>query len=314
MANTSIIDDLKHQYYAGGFLSRIIMVNVLVYLVWILILIGFKVATGDPNNIAFFKFLKWFSLPSDLGRLIMQPWSIFTHFFMHDMHLPGGLFHLFFNMYGLYIFGKILTVYMRDKQFAPLYFMSALFGAFTYVLAYNIFNLDGDHSAFAVGASAAVMGVVLATTVYDPNYQLRLVFLGNVRILWIAAIYVLVDVFSLGGSTNLGGHIAHLGGAFFGAMFMLQWKRGNDWSIPINKFWDFISRPFQRRKSPRVAYINEEKLKRATSSLKKAKSNSGTSKSKQQRIDEILDKISEEGYENLSGEEKEFLFQISKEE
>lgn len=307
-ANNSIVDDIKQEFRFGDIVNKLIILNVAIYFITILVFIAFKFGTGDLDNSAFYKFFHWFSLPANPLQLLKQPWSLFSHMFLHS---PTSFFHLLFNMISLYIFGRILLIFLKKHQFLSIYFLGGLAGAFLYIILTSLVPMLGSNS-YAVGASAAIMSVVLAAATLSPDYSIRLIFLGNVKIKWIALAFICFDIMGLAGSNNLGGHIAHLGGALFGILFITQLRKGNDWSNRPTRFVENITSRFSRNKKPTVAYVNEEKLQNRSSS--KSKNAFSENVSTQQKIDAILDKISEKGYESLSKKEKEFLFEYSKDE
>jgi len=308
-ANNSIIDDIKQEFRFGDIVNKLIILNVGIYFITILVFIAFRFSSGDLDNSTFYKIFHWFSLPANPIQLLKQPWSLFSHMFLHS---PTSFFHLLFNMISLYIFGRILLIFLKTRQFLSIYFLGGIAGAFLFIILTSLIPMLGSNG-YAVGASAAIMSVVLAAATLSPDYSIRLIFLGNVKIKWIALAFICFDIMGLAGSSNLGGHIAHLGGAIFGILFITQLRKGNDWSIGPNRMVENIGSRLSRNKKPTVAYVNEEKLQKTNSSVK-AKSSFIDEDSTQQKIDAILDKISEKGYDSLSKKEKEFLFKYSKDE
>jgi len=171
-----------------------------------------------------------------------------------------------------------------------------------------------------LGASAAVMSIMLATVTLRPNFTLFLVFLGAVRIKYIAAFFLLIDLVSISNLENAGGHIAHIGGAFFGYFFIKQMQAGNDLSLGFNSMLDSLSSSFN--KEPKIVYKNEKFEANKQSKKRKTERRTAASSpnksyyasSQQDKIDTIIDKISETGYDSLTKEEKEFLFTIKRDE
>jgi len=210
-----------------------------------------------------------------------------------------------------------------NRKILPIFILGGIAGAVMCILMFNIFPVFKPYlSAPMLGASAGVMSVMLATATLRPNYSIMLVFLGAVQIKYIALFFVLLDFTNIA-VDNPGGHIAHLGGALFGYVFIKQLKNGNDLSIGFNKVWDAITGLFDPKNKPRVAYRNTK----ATSTNNAGSSSSGNyysykpqetprvfDSAKQEKIDTILDKIAHSGYDSLSNEEKEFLFNVSKED
>lgn len=228
----------------------------------------------------------YLSVPASVQNFLYQPWSLISYMFLHE-----EFFHILFNMLWLFWFGNIFVEYLGNKKFPFLYFASGISGALLFILFYNIFPVFSSSIAnsYALGASASVMGIVVATATLLPDYSLHLILLGPVRLKFIAVFYVLLDLISIG-NINSGGHIAHLGGALFGFIFIKQLRSGNDWQ---KRFTDL----FTSSKKMKVSHFNPEKNKK--------------DEFQQEQIDAILDKIAKSGYDSLSKKEKETLFKAS---
>lgn len=302
--STSLWDDFKMELNSGNIISRLIIINVVVFVLVNIINVFAFLLNEEKSAAGLFlsKILKWIMLPADFMQLLYRPWTLITHMFTHF-----DFFHLLFNMLWLYWFGKILSEFVGQKKILPLYIMGGLTGAVLLIVSYNIF--PGLQSAVpyvqALGASAGVLAIVVAAATLVPDYSVRLIFLGDVRIKFIAIFLILIDLVSIP-HANTGGHIAHLGGAVFGYLFVKQMQMGNDWSVPFNKLMEKITGLFSNFRKPKVVYKNPN----ATYS----KTASGRTKTRQEKVDDILDKISSSGYDSLTAEEKEFLFRVSKED
>ena len=243
--------------------------------------------------------LLYFEVPSDPIMLLRQPWSILTYAFLH-----AGFLHILFNMLWLYWFGRIFLNYFTGKQMFGLYLLGAISGALVFVLAYNVFPYFAGHSGYLIGASAAVMAIVFASAVYNPNFEIQLLFIGRVKLIYLAIATFLVDFLSIV-STNAGGHFAHIGGALFGILFALQYRKGRDLTGIINKPIDWIVCLFPKRDTKSKMKITHQKPNIDwTYNERKNKKNA--------EIDTILEKIKRSGYGNLSKEEKQKLFDAGK--
>ncbi len=306
---TNIVDDIKHQFRYGTNLTRLIIINIGVFVVAkLLILIGdFLLASGIGNNIVI-----QLMLPAEFSILLKRPWTIITNIFLHL-----SLWHILFNMLVLYWFGRIFEDLIGTSKIIPVFILGGLMGSACFLLAYNTFpSLKGvTHIAMLHGASAGVMAIVLATATIAPNYVINLLFVGPVKLMWIAAFYVAMDILLIP-EGNIGGRIAHLGGALMGYLYIIQLRQGRDWANSLLNLWDKTIAIFQKKPKQKVVFKQTEKEKKAHQNKKS--SNTQDSKkadtSRQHKIDEILDKISRSGYNSLSKEEKEFLFKISKED
>ncbi len=303
---TSIWDDLKKQFSYGNSITRIILFNIAVFVVMVLVLVF---AGGFRDTAVQYNIVKYFSIHSDWFFTVTHPWVIFTNMFLHV-----GFGHIFWNMLLLYWFGRIVGDLIGDHRILPLYILGGLFGAFVY-FAYA--NFTGDAQGIAYGASAAVMAIILAAGVIAPNYSVNLILIGEVKLKFIVAVLLLLDLIGVNGMVNTGGHAAHLGGAFFGYLFAIQLQNGNDWSLPVNNFTNklvslFKSISSDKKPGPRVAYKNPKAAAMKKAAKTKPHAKSDINPSHQEHLDTILDKIKKTGYDSLSEEEKEFLFNASK--
>jgi len=302
MHNNSIIDDLKWQFRHGNIISRLVLINIIVFLFFSICKIFFFFTESVP---LFKQIMNWLYLPANPLKLIQRPWTFFTYQFLHQ-----GFLHILFNMLWLYWLGRILVNYTSERRIWFIYLFGGIVGGLAYVLAYNTFPVFTSitKEPFLLGASASVMAIVLATATLLPEYEIRLFFLGFIKLKYLALAAVLLDIITIDGG-NPGGHIAHLGGAFFGWLFMSRFKKGKDLSSGYYQIIDWCKEKLSKNPKPKVAYINEEKINERYS-----KTNASIEKDRQAAIDAILDKIGEGGYDSLSAEEKEFLFRISKED
>jgi membrane associated rhomboid family serine protease len=245
--------------------------------------------------------LKWIMMPASLPTLAKQPWSIFTYFFLHE-----GLFHILSNLLFLYYFGLLIHQYLGSRKLTNLYILGGVFGAGFYVLMYNIapYFSGAVDTSFMLGASAGVFAVVVGAATLAPQTTFVLLLLGPVKIVYIAAFYVLLS-FANSIGENAGGEIAHLGGAMLGYGYIVALRRGWDLGIPIQKVGLFFENLGTRR-APKVSY-------RRTSSTKPTGTNPEKKETlTQEEVDKILDKIADKGYEGLTKEEKRKLFEYSK--
>ncbi len=190
-------------------------------------------------------------------------------------------------------------MYFNQKRLLSVYLVGGLAGAALYILAFNIFpafqgNLD---ESIALGASASVMAIVIAISVYKPDYSINLLFLGPVRLKYIALFVIILDIIRIA-SPNAGGHIAHLGGAIFGYFYIAQFRKGKNMTRGFDRFMDSVFALFKPKPKFKVTH------KRAKTDIQYNKEK----KERQEKINKILDKISKYGYNSLSKEEKELLF------
>jgi membrane associated rhomboid family serine protease len=302
MRSNSLLDDLRSTFTRdNNGLNQLILVNVLVFIGLSLISVVLALFELQPGWYA--RVSKWLAVPAALPNLLMRPWSLLSYMFVH-----AGFFHILFNMLWLYWIGRIFQEFLGNKKLIALYFLGGFAGAFTYILAFNLFPLFKSvlPSAYAVGASASVLSIVIGTATLLPNYTIRLFLFGNVPLKYLAMAMVILDLLSASGS-NAGGHFAHLGGAAFGFIFIKQLQNGRDLSIGFNRVADW----FMLRLRPARARRSNLKVSHSQARVKvEVTINEG--KVPQEVIDRILDKIAQQGYDALTKVEKEQLFRASK--
>jgi len=286
----SIIEDLKLQYKSGGIAQRLIYWNVACFLVSLLFFYQFKVGSFD--------FPTWIALSSEPYNFITKPWTLLSYAFFHD-----GFWHLFFNMMVLNFSSTLFLTFFSQKQLLGLYVLSAIFAGIAFILGYYFLNI----SASIVGASAAIMAVLVATTTYQPLMNIRLLLIGNVKLWHITFVIIIIDLMQFR-LENTGGHISHLSGAFFGFIFIKLLQNGIDLSKIISNILNFFANLFSKSQSTPFKKVHKNYSK----PMEKRASKIITKDKTQQQIDEILDKISKSGYDCLTKEEKEFLFKAGK--
>jgi membrane associated rhomboid family serine protease len=288
----NILDDLKLQYRMGGFEQKLIYWNCGAFLVSIIFFYQFRLGIFD--------FPDWISLSSDSANLITKPWTVLTYSFFH-----AGFFHLLFNMIVLNFAGRMFLTFFTQKQFLGLYLLSTIFAGLLFVVSYAVLGL-GQSSAI-LGASGAIMAVLVASATYSPYMNLRLLLIGNVKLWQFTFVVVLLDLVQIF-VENTGGHIAHLAGALFGFAYIKLLVNGIDLSKGISFLIDKIATLFNPKKRTPFKKVHRNYTQNQTKPSSKI-----VIKDKiQQQIDEILDKISQSGYDSLTKEEKEFLFKTGK--
>jgi len=297
----SILDDLKTEYRHGGIAQRLIFWNVGLFIIPLIIFSLLNIAGVDVS------FFDWrtgggdlFSLSANAADLLWKPWSLITYAFLH-----ADFFHIFFNMIMLYFVGRLFLTFFTQKQMFALYILSAIFAGAVFVLCYStipslMFRVGG-----LVGASAAIMAILVATAVYAPYYQVRLLLIGTVKLWHIAAVYIALDLI-YASAGNTGGHISHLAGALFGFMYIKLLKNGTDLSTGISKLIDTVTDFFKPRREKPFKKVHRNTVPPVRPATPKTKDIT------QKQIDEILDKISKSGYDSLTKEEKDFLFKVGK--
>lgn len=301
--NGGIREEFKNAWSKpNNALVQIIIINIVVFAT-IRVLEVFFIFSGSRD---FYDFLlSKLQLPAEFGTFLLQPWSIITYFFTHY-----DFFHILFNMLFLFWFGRIIQEFLNSNRVISLYVLGGLAGGLLYMLIYNFvpFYAERVASSMMLGASAGVFAIVVGAAVFMPNYTFFLLFIGPVRIKYIAIFYVFMSFIGTTGA-NAGGEIAHLGGALIGWLYISQLNQGNDlgsWVISSMHFFKSLFKP-----QPKIKVTHRGNSQRATHRAQST-STSSIPKTEQAEIDAILDKISQGGYESLSKEEKQKLFNASK--
>jgi len=284
-------DQIKDSFRSGNNLMKLLYINIAVFLtVKIVGVFLFLFAVPESQ----FSMVDWLAVPAGIDQLLTRPWTIITYMFYHE-----GFFHILFNMLWLFWFGQIFINYLNEKKLLTVYILGGFGGAALYILAFNAFPVFQEilPVSKALGASASVIAVVIAISVYAPNHSINLLLFGPVKLKYIALITIFIDILSITG-TNSGGHIAHLGGALVGFLYIRQFQKGKNPARGFEKFMDKVFSIFKPRPKFRVTHkrpmtdyeYNKEKVK------------------KQKEVDRVLEKIAKSGYDSLSKDEKETLF------
>ncbi len=274
-------------YVNGGVFLTMMVLQVLLFL------------TGTEH--VYNQIIEALSVPASLSKFAYRPWSIVTHMFIHD-----GFLHILFNMMWLYFGGMIFLNFLDSKKLLSTFLLGGLSGAGLFIILMNLIPRFAPlvHVTTALGASAAVLAIMVAAATTAPNYIVRLVLIGPVKLKYIAIVSVALDVLLIP-SGNAGGHFGHLGGALFGFVFASQLKNGRDLTVDFLKPFFWIRDKWKNRNNRIKVVYRKNSKSRYDFQEEKA--------SKQEQIDAILDKIKRSGYDSLSKTEKEILFKASKE-
>jgi membrane associated rhomboid family serine protease len=286
----SIINDMKYKYVYASPVMKLIIVNAAVFIVSAIINLFLWAIKGNTGFL-----LSLLALPSHPIDFLYKPWTIITYQFTHF-----GIFHILFNMLVLNTAGYIFMDYFKKQEVWRVYILGGVVAGVVFALTSNLIpamQVGALHVLY--GASASVMAIVFAATTYAPNIRLYLFGSIQIKLLWFALFFLLVDLVSIPES-NAGGHISHLGGALFGWLYALH-KKGR---LTILKSESYQS-PKAKSRHLKVEVNQSNKINRSAG---KDTSNRVPS---QEEVDAILDKISKSGYDRLTKEEKDILFKAS---
>jgi len=288
-----IADEIKLSFRNGSYLTKLIYINIGIWVIVRLVFVAYRLSGSDGMQI-----LSWLALPASFDLFIRRPWTILTYMFLHFDFL-----HILFNVLWLYWFGRIFLEYHNQQKLLSLYLTGGFAGGIAYILAYNLIPVfqNSISQVQLLGASASVIAIVIAIAVYVPNHLIHLLFIGPVKIKWIAFVSVLLYVINLSGD-NAGGNFAHLGGVLWGWIYMSQLMAGRNITGRFDRMtYSFFSWFKPRRKlkikynAPNPEYdYNRSKL------------------IQQDEINRVLDKIGKSGYDSLTFDERETLFKMGK--
>jgi membrane associated rhomboid family serine protease len=297
------LDEFRRMFRQRSILSTLILINIGVWILVKALQVLFYLF-NHPDALLADNWITWyFALPAALPSLAERPWTLISYMFLHI-----DFFHILFNMLWLFWFGKIFLEFMTPKQLAFTYLFGGLAGGLLYVIAFNLFPVFSTilPVSVALGASASVMAIVVASSFYVPDYSIQLLLIGRVKIIYLALALFIIDFFAIP-SGNAGGHIAHIGGALWGFGYVMLLKQGK--GLPFSRIPGNLVRFFRdlfRTNKLHVSNRNPDHKRPVTDeeyNLNK--------KLQQKKIDDILEKIAKGGYDTLTREEKEFLFKSS---
>lgn len=285
--NKSLFGDLWFKAFrSGNPLNLFIAINIVVFLT--INILSLVTALGFTDSPLSGYLLSWLHLPADAVALLFKPWTIITYMFTQQ-----GFFHILFNMLWLFWLGMIFLDFLKKRQFVFVYLGGGIAGGILYLLAYNLiptFQADAYRTVL-IGSSASVSAIVFAAATLLPDYAIRMLFFGNVKLKYLALVFIVLDMLAVAG-LNAGGSIAHIGGALFGFLYIRQLQNGRDWSSL-----------FARKRAGKMRVVRNSRNKQPSEE---------SLVPNQEVIDRILDKISQSGYESLTKAEKEALFKASK--
>ncbi len=283
-------------------LLMLIVINVVMFIILSFTYIVYKL-NDSPDGVFETQIMRWFTLPAALNEFITKPWVLLSHMFSQN-----DVWMLIGNMLFLWFFGYIFQDLTGNRHVVPIYIYGALLGAFLFILSANIlprFSAVIDTYRFT-GAGAAVMAIAMAATVTSPDYRMFPMILGGIPLWVITMIYVVIDFAGLA-SSGFPHHLAHLGGALVGFLYVKQIRNGKDPGEWMHKLYHWFMNLFDPTKRKLKPVLKQEVFYNTKGKTPFVK----TPNVNEKKIDEILDKISAKGYDSLTKEEQELLKKAS---
>ncbi|MBO4803987.1 MAG: rhomboid family intramembrane serine protease [Muribaculaceae bacterium] len=298
----AFIDDIRRTYSGSSLLTRIIFINIGVFLLLRILAVGALLFNVNVEGM-----LHWVDVSSNLGVLLRRPWTVVTFMFAHF-----DVWSILFNLLWLYWIGRIFMEFFSPKQLMGVYLLGGWAGMLLFLLAYNILpHLVGLQNCL-IGASASVLAIVVATAVYVPDYKIGLLFLGEVSLKWIAIVVIIFTVLTLD-KTNLGSSLAHIGGMLVGAWYAWRIRRGRDITRPLNAVIDSVFGLFNGRSWKSLKSMTAKKESPASGTRKQtSRAARPADEVSEEELDRILGKIKTAGYDALTDEERDQLFKASR--
>lgn len=290
----------------GGFsffppvIKNLLIINAIVFLIQVL---GERIATSSGYTISLL-LTKYFALiPFGHEFWNFYPWQLVTYQFMH-----GSFSHILFNMFSLWMFGIEIENYWGSKKFLYFYLLSGVVAGLCHLL---ISPIVGGIAAPTIGASGAVYGVLAAFALLFPNRLIFLYFFIPIKAKYLVTFLIVMEFMLIDSASSGIAHLAHLGGALTGLLFILLDKNTHA------EIKNLFRSSYYRTQKPFNPFGGmAERFKRRHEDVEDAKyydiNENAEEEITQELIDSILDKISKHGYQNLTDREKKILFEASK--
>jgi membrane associated rhomboid family serine protease len=275
------IDTIKQEMRIANYTTKIIVVNVIVFLV-----------TNILHHTGIVETPNYLGIQTNIENFPRVFYELFTYMFLH---MEIG--HVFFNMLLMYFAGRLMEDLLGHRRMLFTYIGGGLFGGLFFLLiTWSIYGMH--HPSILLGASASVLSVFVACAVYMPEMEVRLFGIFSIRLKWLVVLVFLATTV-IDFSVNTGGKLAHLGGALFGLLYVYNLKNGSDWAAIFKK-------KEKVRAKLKVVHRSEN------SGASYQNSTNSKSGSDQETLDGLLDKIKKSGYDSLSKSEKDLLNNLSR--
>lgn len=280
-------------------LTWLIILNALFFASVLSIKVIYDLTTGHSQSTEF-SIDSWVAMPAEGYRFLTRPWTILTYMFAHN-----SIWYLISTVLWLWCFGYILQDLAGNNKLFPVYIYGGVAGGLFFLITANLVpSIHANAEAYSLmGAGTSVLAVAIAVTTLTPTFRIMPMLNGGIPLWVITLIFVAID-FGTIGLANPAIAIAHLASGLTGFFFVYQLKRGNDigkWMIDFTNWINNLFNPEKKYEEQKFFYTSTKKPFEKKPHFS------------QHKLDEILDKINEKGYQFLTEEEQEFLKQASKE-
>lgn len=250
--------------------------------------------------------LSWFSLPANAETFFNRPWTILTYMFSHV-----GVWQLIGTLLWLWAFGYILQDLSGNTKLIPVYLYGGLAAGVFFILSVNLipeFKAVVNSTEPLMGGESAVVAVAIAATTMAPKYKLFPMINGGIPLWVLTLLFVVIDYTSIANSSSVF-VIAHVASGVTGFLFAHQLERGRDWGRWMVDFVNWLNDLFNPEKKYKEKQVTQQRYYKTI-----RKPFEKTPRITQQKIDELLDKINQQGYTSLSEEERDLLKKASQED
>lgn len=294
----SVLSDWLAQFREARILQRILNVNIVVFVLAVTLMLIAK-RSGNAGMLEAAKSVFYLAASADIPVLLLRPWSIITHMFTH-YELGHGLF----NMLMLYFSGQLFNRWIGEQKLLSTYINGGLWGLGLLLIIHNLSPAFAREGAI-IGASAAVLAVLVSVSAYRPDIRINLFILGQVQLKYVVIFLLVADYAALLKDVNIGGHIGHLGGAIYGFVLGYRLRKGKDFGLWTAFLLSKLEGVFKKKNHLKVAYRRHPRY-RSDEEFNAEKT------AKKKRMDALLDKIARSGPQSLSEDERKFLEEYSK--
>jgi membrane associated rhomboid family serine protease len=291
---------------ASNSLIMLIAVHLVIFvmLYFVKALFYLKADAGMVDQVFAVKVLNLFTLPADMGALAHRPWTVLTH-----MITDVSVWNIIGNMLWLWMFGYILQDLTGNRKIVPVFIYGSLAGVLAFVLVMNLVPSLQPLLPVATltGAGAGVIAIAVAATTIAPGYRILPMLSGGIPLWILTVVYGIIKIATIG-TGNIAIPVMYLTAAATGFLFVYSYRRGFDWGNWMNNFADWVNNLFNPDRPKKGKEIKNVLFYKSGTASPYKKTPNVT----EQRVNEILDKIHEQGFHSLTTEEKDLLKRASK--